>query len=166
MQEDEVYLLVKDWLQDRGWKILGGEPPNGTNVIPRLYIKDANYQGKGSKGSKKIDIVTYKNGYFLLIEVKPTRSRSDEKKLNEIVSEKKWREAFINALKERRSFPEGALAEETYVEQKTYLVKTLAYDIRREEPLDDFIHIFVNPLGEISISFGYQISQEIRALFR
>ena len=45
------------------------KPPHGTDHIV-FEMHDSDYVGKGSKGSKKIDLLAYKKHYFLLIELK------------------------------------------------------------------------------------------------
>lgn len=39
MSEDEIYVYTKEWLIDKGYKILGGQPPNGSDDFPVVEIK-------------------------------------------------------------------------------------------------------------------------------
>ena len=61
---------MKEYLSKLEWTIVAGDPPHGTDHIPVFEMHDSDYVGKGSKGSKKIDLLAYKKKYFLLIELK------------------------------------------------------------------------------------------------
>ena len=76
---------MKEYLSRLDWTVVAGEPPNGTDHMPVFEMHDSDYTGKGSKGSKKIDLLAYKKPYFLLIELKGKYVQSDVKKLDELV---------------------------------------------------------------------------------
>lgn len=163
LSETKIYLILKGWLQDHGWLILGGEPPGGTNVIPVIELKDAEYTKKGSKGSKKIDLVCCKKDYFLLIEIKESYSYSDIKKLNEIVGEKKWRRALIRALKEKQMpFIEkvvSSIKESEYIEKKDFYIKAVGFnDSKASSCPSDFVVFIPIKTEGINIIFGSDIS--------
>lgn len=164
LSEGEIYVVIKEWLKIQGWSIIGGEPPGGTNVIPRIEIKDPQYTGRGSKGSKKIDLVGFKKGYFLLTEIKPRRSSSDAIKLREIVSRKELRAAFIRALVEKRALPSSALETEKYAESSEFLSKSQAFSGPIVPPPDDFIFFIVSG-SSVKPRFGPSVSDDIRSLF-
>lgn len=164
LDEGKIYVVIKEWLKAQGWSIVGGEPPGGTNAVPRIEIKAPHYAGRGSKGSKKIDMIGFKKGYFLLIEIKPRQSSSDAKKLREVVSRKELRIAFIRALLEKRVLPSAALEIESYVESSKYLVKSQAFSVPLISPADDFIFFIVSSSGVIC-RFGSSISDYVRSLF-
>src|SRR5438093_2911696 len=97
-EEDVVYQKLKKYLQKQDWIILGGEPPGGSNHIPIIEVRDSLNLEKGSKGSKKIDLVAFKSSFFLLLELKRSYSYSDISKLNAMIKHPSGREAFLNAL--------------------------------------------------------------------
>lgn len=164
LTEGKIYIVIKEWLGIHGWSIVGGEPPGGTNVIPRIEIKDPHYTGRGSKGSRKIDLVGFKKGYFLLTEIKPRQSFSDAKKLREIVSRTELRFSFIRALTEKKALPTTALKTENYIENSKYLVKSQAFSVPIISPSDDFIFFIVSGSNVIP-RFGPAISGDVRSLF-
>lgn len=170
LSETDLYLALKKWLQERDWLILGGEPPGGTDVIPVIELKDVEYTKKGSKGSRKIDLICYKNDYFLLVEVKERCSYSDIKKLNEIVSEKKWRNAFIRALKEKQALSIkkvlSSLNELEYIEKEDFYIKAIGFnDSKTNSCPSDFVIFIPTRSEEIKTVFGSDISIDKQRLF-
>ena len=170
LSETKIYLMLKKWLQKHSWIILGGEPPGGTNAIPVIELKDVEYTNKGSRGSKKIDLVCYKKGYFLLIETKENYSYSDIRKLNEIVGKEKWRRAFTRALKEKRvpfiSDPSLFLKESEYIEKEDFYIKAVGFnDSRASSCPSDFVVFIPIKTGGIKIIFGSDISISKQRLF-
>lgn len=170
LSETKIYLVLKKWLQEHGWLILGGEPPGGTNVIPVIELKDVEYKNKGSMGSKKIDLVCYKKDYFLLIELKENYSCSDIKKLNEIVGEEKWRKAFVRALKEKQapfiSKLFFSLKESEYIEKEDFYIKAVGFnDSKASSCPSDFAVFIPIKTGKIKIIFGLDISISKQQLF-
>jgi len=164
LSEGQIYVRLKNWLPQRVWNVLGGEAPDGTNIIPRIEIKDPSYIGKGSKGSKKIDLIAYKQGYFLLTEIKQSYSYYDTKKLKDIVEDRVRRAALIRAMKEKRVFPAEALPEETYIAGSKYLVKAQAFCGVRKLPPADFVFFLVSPSSIVPI-LSSSLSQTLRSLF-
>ena len=81
MREDEVYFYTKEWFKLKGFKIIAGQPPKGSDNIPVLEIKDVNYLDNGSKGSFKPDLVTINSNNIIIIECKPKYDSSDKDKL-------------------------------------------------------------------------------------
>src|SRR4051812_5227569 len=98
IEENLVYQILKKYLRQQNWIVLRGEPPGGTNHIPVIEVRDPLNFKKGSKGSKKIDLVAFKSSFFLLLELKPSYSYSDICKLNELLKYPSGRESFLNAL--------------------------------------------------------------------
>jgi hypothetical protein len=165
VSETEIYLKLKKGLPERGWILIGGEPPDGTNSMPRIELKDSSNLSKGSKGSKKIDLVFFKNGFFLLLELKENYDYSDVKKLNEIVQEEKWRKAFMTALKEKRALELKSISinQQVYIQPNDLLIKAIAYsegDVRHE----DFVTFIIDKSGT-NLHFGSSISENVRQLF-
>lgn len=104
LSESEIYIRAKTILVENGWTLLGGEPPDGTDNLPRIELKNPHYSGKGSKGSKKVDLIAIKSDRILLLELKRFYSESDIKKLNEIFSDEEWRIALDTALESKKVF--------------------------------------------------------------
>lgn len=164
LEEGKIYIMMKEWLRSMCWRIVGGEPPAGTNNIPRVEIKDPAYQGKGSKGSKKVDLVSFKEGFFLLTEIKAQYSSQDVEKLEEITQRRELRGAFLTALKERRIMPPGAHPDKYYLDGTDYLIKSLAFSYPRKAPYGDYI-FFIASSDSISVEFGPKVSAAVRDLF-
>ena len=83
MNETEIYIATKTVLKRMGLKLIGGQPPNGTDSFPVLEIADPSVLSKGSKGSFKPDLVAFcaKRQKVIIIECKPEFSSSDVEKL-------------------------------------------------------------------------------------
>lgn len=168
LDETQIYILMKEWFKDNGWIVLGGEPPGGTNDIPLIELKDIDHAGKGSKGSKKIDLVGYKQGYFLLLELKPTISYSDVKKLNQITSEAKWRATFIRVLKERGIFEDLHIPPKRtieYIVTGKYYIKSVGFNYTGKLGPQDFL-TFLFFDNRIKTIIGRKVGSEVRQLFQ
>ena len=165
VSETEIYLKLKKELPKKGWILIGGEPPDGTNSMPRIELKDYSNISKGSKGSKKIDLVFFKGGFFLLLELKEEYDYSDVKKLNEIVQDEKWRKAFITALKEKKALElkNISIDQQNYIHSNNLLIKAIAYSEGTAKH-DDFVTFIVDKFG-INLYFGSGISENIKQLF-
>lgn len=103
LSEPEIYVYAKLFLSRCGWTLVGGEPPGGTDALPRIEAKDPGFQKKGSRGSKKVDLIAHRDGNLLLLELKPTFHKSDVAKLDELVGSQRWRRAFWEACVERNA---------------------------------------------------------------
>jgi hypothetical protein len=103
LSESEIYVYSKRFLRNCGWKLVGGEPPGGSNALPRVEAKHPEREGKGSEGSKKVDVIAYRDGNLLLLELKSTFDERDVMKLNELVSERRWRQSLLEACTERNA---------------------------------------------------------------
>ena len=86
MREDEIYIATKKWFKSNHFEIIGGQPPNGSDNIPVIEIKDRFIKEKGSKGAYKPDLIAINNNILVIIECKPLDSKSDEKKLLDIIN--------------------------------------------------------------------------------
>lgn len=103
LSEPEIYVYAKLFLNRCGWTLVGGEPPGGTDALPRVEAKDPGFQKKGSRGSKKVDLIAHRDGNLLLLELKPTFHKSDVAKLDELVGSQRWRQAFWEACVEKNA---------------------------------------------------------------
>ena len=81
MREDEVYFYTKEWFKLKGFEVIAGQPPKGSDNIPVLEIKDIHFSNKGSKGSFKPDLITINSKNIVIIECKPRYDNNDEVKL-------------------------------------------------------------------------------------
>lgn len=99
MSEGKIYYFLKNFLLDKGWKLLAGEPPDGSDNVCRIEIRSKNRVGIGSKGSYKIDLIFLNKNTLFLIELKPRYNQGDVNKLNEITTQRLH--DLFDALKER-----------------------------------------------------------------
>lgn len=109
LSEPEIYVYAKWFLNRCGWTLVGGEPPGGTDALPRIEAKDPNFSKKGSRGSKKVDLIAHRDGYLLLLELKPSFHKSDVAKLDELVGSQRWRRAFWEACVERNALQRAGI---------------------------------------------------------
>lgn len=106
LREDFVFVSVKRHLSETGWRVIGGEPPDGTaDDLIRVYIRPAtNARGRlHSLGSQKVDLISIKDGTLLLTELKPSYSEADRKKLDRIAGP--MREDLLRAIWQRCKIP-------------------------------------------------------------
>jgi len=101
MNEAEVYISAKLTLTQLGWVLLAGQPPNGTDNLPVIEIRDGEHR-MGSKGSLKPDLVAYNGGVVLIVEAKPLFDKDDEWKLLAALSSGVRLLALVSALRERK----------------------------------------------------------------
>ena len=155
LSESEIYLKSKTILLENNWIILGGEPPGGTDTIPRIELRDPTYKGKGSKGSKKIDLIAIKEDKLLLIELKSKFAQSDIEKLNLIVSERKWRESLNIALKSKRAFKNNKISKiPDFINNTDCLIKTLGLPYFHSIPNDYLLIIIKETSFELRIGLN------------
>lgn len=109
LSESEIYVYSKRFLRSHGWTLVGGEPPGGSDGLPRIEAKHPEKEVKGSAGSKKVDIIAYRDGRLLLLELKSAFDRRDIAKLDELVGERRWRRSFLNACLERNAFARAGI---------------------------------------------------------
>ncbi|GEM_PF-4994087 len=99
MSEGKIYYFLKNFFLNKGWELLSGEPPDGSNNVRRVEIRNKNRMGIGSKGSYKIDLIFLHKDTLFLIELKPQYNQGDINKLNEVTT-KRLNDLF-DALEER-----------------------------------------------------------------
>jgi hypothetical protein len=126
--------------------------------MPELGFSNNNLE-KGSKGSKKIDLVAFKSSFFLLLELKGSYSYSDIYKLNALIKHPSGREAFLNAL-----LAKGLLRSnnmnidyQEYIISSHYLIKAVGFNASNKLAPEDFITFLVYT-NFVRPSFGKQIS--------
>jgi len=111
MNEEEVYIGTKNWFKKNGFIPIAGQPPNGSDSIPKIEIKDSFFREKGSKGSFTPDLLCISKSYFFIIECKPKHSGKDKEKLIEIINSSNRRKLLYKDLLERKIFQKRNLVE-------------------------------------------------------
>lgn len=149
LPEDFIFLSVKEYLREKKWQILGGEPPDGTNDIPRIAIRPREAIGRfHSLGAMKVDLISENRRTILLTEVKPRYSRSDKEKLDKILTER--RPDLNNALWERCKIPSGEIQA---------VIGSMGFSAGQRWTMDNtFVYFEVNSDGSISVRKGDQVA--------
>lgn len=117
LSESELYVYSKRFLRSRGWTLVGGEPPGGSDGLPRVEAKHPEKTVKGSAGSKKVDVIAYREGSLLLLELKSTFDARDVEKLDELVGEPRWRRSLLDACEERNAFERAGVVDASLPER-------------------------------------------------
>jgi hypothetical protein len=99
--EMQVYMLVKQFMRECTWLVVGGQPPSGTDHVPVIEIKDPGNLEKGSKGSLKPDVVAVRRRTLLVVELKPQWNGADRQKLLDFLSNQTRVDAFFEELRLR-----------------------------------------------------------------
>lgn len=158
MEEEDIYLATKYFLLQRGWKPLGGDPPQGTD-LPRLEIKKPGEVQSLRKNQDSVinDLVFARDGLVLLIENKPGYDRGDVEKLDGLAGSRPWRLSILESLEERNLLEKNDFTREDIVSGRS-LVKTLAFEGDPREGLDDFVQICWSEEGEEpSVNIGDEV---------
>jgi hypothetical protein len=144
----------------------GGITPGGTNHIPVIEVRNSLNLQKGSKGSKKIDLVAFKSSFFLLLELKHSYSYSDISKSNVLIKYPSGREAFLNALLAKGLLKSNNISidYQQYILSSYYLIKAVGYNTSTKLAPEDFI-TFLVCTNFVKPSFGKHISNQVKALF-
>ena len=105
IDEGFIFYHVLQFLKIHRWRVIGGEPPDGTSDdVPRIVIRDAKGLGRThSKNTQKVDLMAFKSKVLLLIELKPSFDLPDKGKLDNLV-ENRISDVF-DAIEERTDFP-------------------------------------------------------------
>lgn len=130
---------------------MGGEPPDGTSdEMPRIPIRDRTSSGRlHSKNTLKIDIMAFRDGILLLIELKSAYDNSDKVKLVTVTTSRK--NDLLSAIEERTSIKRH---------QITQICKCLGFSKASEFPiLDDFVIFQVSKTEDVTITKGKNICQ-------
>jgi hypothetical protein len=166
LTESEIYLRMKEWLTKRNWIILGGEPPGGTNNIPIIEIKLA-VRHKGSYGSKKVDLATFREGFFMLIELKQKYTASDFEKLDLIVGDSTWRTAFLRALREKSLLKKAGInltyGAQAYIGSTNLFIKAVGFNFEGRLGKPDYI-TFIPWESSVKPIAGKQIKDNVQKL--
>lgn len=153
MDEGAVYYYAKTILREAGVNVFGGEPPGGSDELHRIELKDPEHGAKGSRGSRKFDLVAHHLGAFILIELKDDASKleGDVRKLDEVVSSDDWIGAFWDNLSERRLLGRRGIPDigrrELARRKSDLFVRALGAPPSGYQPPDDYILLEVGDGG-------------------
>lgn len=110
MEEDEVYIAAKAFFTARGWTLLAGQPPNGSDHLPVVEIKLRGKTRIGSKGALKPDLIAHSSGIFAIVEAKSEHSDSDAQKLREVLNDEHRIQLLYQEMKQRHLFERHRIA--------------------------------------------------------
>ena len=106
IDENIVYFFCKNILKKTGIYVFAGEPPGGSDELHRVELKHPNNKNKGSKGSRKFDLIAYHMSTFLLIELKDSSKKhsNDIKKLISTIDDDLWLKSLWEGINQRKLF--------------------------------------------------------------
>ena len=159
MTESFVHVAMRDFLKKKGWLLIAGEYPNGSddelNVLsisdPTVAKDNSPDPRRHSVGEIIPDLIAYKNGVILIIEAKPNYSKEDKNKLINLLSNERKR--LINSLV-KFSVGKSAFSHINY--QTVDYVPVLAYGNPKylTSHVDDgFGHLYIKTLSEAKLVF-------------
>lgn len=151
MSEGKIYYFLKNYLINKRWRILAGEPPDGSDNVPRIEIRSKNRSGIGSGGSYKIDLIALKQNTLLLIELKPRYNQGDIDKLNIVTSERLG--DLFDALKERHGLNRNEIKQVIKCIGVSYLGNNILPS--------DFLAFLVKEESEIEVKYGNNLNPQM-----
>lgn len=154
MREDLIHVAVRRFVRARGWTPIAGQYPNGSDdELPALYIVDPTVARDNSPDPRRHaadkqvpDLVAYKAGIMLLIEMKPRFSAEDEAKLIDLLTNR--RGDLLMALDALVTVRRIALP--TLVSQLTFVPCLGFADGSRYTPHQDFCYFLVRDLNTVT----------------
>ena len=141
MTEEEVYQGSKHYLLNNGFILLAGQPPRGVDHLPVIEIKENNAE-KGSKFAYKPDQVAYKDGYFIIIECKPSFDYDDYLKLKSVINSPIRVRNFYTELQQYHLLEKAGFTE-SFDFFCSHLKISLAYSGEQNRKYSDINHIIV-----------------------
>ena len=149
--ETQIFIVVRKYLLQNDWLIIGGQPPSGTDYLPVIEIRDPNFKGKGSKGSFKPDLIAWNDSKLFIIELKPLFNNSDREKLNSVLNSSERVNSLWDSLTER-NIDIGSLGKMSDLRSFSRVVGGLGYSgTKVEHP--ELWRFFVNN-GEVEVTPG------------
>lgn len=159
INESFVHVAMRQFLKRRGWLLIAGEYPNGSddelNVLsisdPTVARDNSPDPRRHSYGEIIPDLIAYKDGVILIIEAKPNYSVEDKEKLNNLLDNEHDR--LVSAL---WKFSRGKSAFAHIDFDQVDYVPVLAfgnpsYNTGHYDP--GFGHIYVKSLNEAKLVF-------------
>ncbi|MDE2724754.1 MAG: hypothetical protein OXI59_15390 [Gemmatimonadota bacterium] len=162
MREDYIHYSIRNYLRAQGWLLIAGQYPDGSddelsalNITDPVVARDNSPDPRRHSQNKIVpDLVCSKNNVILIIEMKPSYSEMDEKKLVYLLTERY--EDMVASLQDFLSAKEIVL--ERSIEEYTF-VPCLAFSASsRFNKRQDFCYFRVHDLhtpefeGNASIS--------------
>lgn len=159
MTESFVHVAMREYLKNRGWLLIAGEYPNGSddelNVLsvsdPTVARDNSPDPRRHSAGEIIPDLIAYKNGVILVIEAKPGYSIEDKEKLNHLLGNERSR--LTSSLKK---FSAGKRPYSNLDYDKAIYVPVLAYgspSAKAAHRDPGFGHICVKTLNDAELMF-------------
>lgn len=134
LNETQVFILVKNYLVENNWQVIGGQPPSGTDYLPVIEIRDPTYKGKGSKGSYKPDLIAWYDSKLVIIELKPLFNQPDRDKVNKVLNSPERTKSLWESLIQR-NISLGKFGKIVEVKSNSVVVGGLGYGgIRADHP--------------------------------
>ncbi|MEG9863020.1 MAG: hypothetical protein V6Z81_11135 [Parvularculales bacterium] len=153
-REDAVHVSIRKHLKKNGWILIAGEYPNGSDdelhslkVMDSLFSKDHNLDHRRHSFNKLIpDLIAYKEGIFLIIEIKTRYNKQDEEKLKILFSSRiqDLRKCLKDFLK--RYMPEQNI--DVFTSQ---LIPTMGFSKGDFQLESGFVYLKVDSLDSIDI---------------
>lgn len=96
LREDFIHYVLRLHLKDKGWELLAGQYPNGSddelralNVIDPAVARDQSPDPRRHSMNKLVpDLVARRANHLLVVEIKPGYSAEDEMKLDLMLNER------------------------------------------------------------------------------
>lgn len=158
VSESLVYVKVKRFLIDHGWRAVAGDPPRGTD-LPPLEVKEPNMTHSLRKNANSVifDLVFENGEYMLLIECKDSKSKigSDIKKLRKVIRSATWRESLLNSL-QSGPFLNGSKLGEDAILDGDALIPCVAHPDQLRYDIPNFIQFRVGE-NEVDVRIGSEV---------
>jgi len=157
--ESFVHVAMREFLKKKGWLLIAGEYPNGSddelNVLsisdPTVAKDNSPDPRRHSMGEIIPDLIAYKSGVILIIEAKPNYSIEDKRKLINLLSNERNR--LISSL---IKFSMGKSNYSHINYQTAHYVPVLAYGNPKylTSHIDEgFGHLYIKSLSEGKLVF-------------
>ena len=157
--ESFVHVAMREYLKSRGWLLIAGEYPNGSDdelsvlsisdpVVARDNSPDPR---RHSSGEIIPDLIAYKNGVIFVIEAKPGYSIVDREKLDNLLNNEKNR--LVASLEKfsvgKKQYSDIDYNDAIYVPVLAY--GNPAYRVAHRD--SGFGHLYVKSLSEARLIF-------------
>ncbi len=101
--EEFVFQSIRMALEACGWSMIAGQAARGSTDLPVVQARLGSM--RGSKGALKPDLVACKDGFLLVLELKPGFSISDVGKCDELAGSQPLIDSLLVDLSSRRKWP-------------------------------------------------------------
>jgi hypothetical protein len=153
-REDVIHFSVRKNLKKDGWTLIAGEYPNGSDdelhslrVMDPYLARDNSPDHRRHSLNKLVpDLITFKDNEFLIIEMKPKFSKSDEEKLTELLQDR-----FDDLLMYLDEFIKRYMPDLSVDVRSCKVTPCLGFANSEYEEKEGFLYILVNSLESINI---------------